>query len=361
MFCPNCGKEIKDAVKFCPGCGKTVTVQEDKMVENAFSKSDKSKKRTVKVVSVVLLLVALIATGIFAGVYYYQLPEKSPANNSSSNDEWYLSKKVTFTQFKYGDSSRKYKDEIVYRKDGQFEEKLHDDEKIKFKYDNTGKLVFFSVDDGEVDNEYEKGTATTFNISYTERDGEFYGVSNTHDFMRFEIVYDKNNCLISVEAYYEDEITDYIKKEHYDDGTLSKFSKFDEGFFETTEYDNDGQKLKYSWSSDVTSGETTFRNGKMYNSVVYQNNKLEWRIVLEENDEQGVKCVKYDENGKVISSSQYYYDKSGNILKSETFDLDGNKIETETYTYDDNGNILTSDFWNSDGCTVHTVQTWRKK
>lgn len=47
MYCPNCGKEIADGVKFCPECGKNV---------NAGNKPQKSKTLLCAIVALCLVL-----------------------------------------------------------------------------------------------------------------------------------------------------------------------------------------------------------------------------------------------------------------------------------------------------------------
>lgn len=82
MFCPNCGKELKDGVKFCGGCGNGVApVEETAHVATATSpvpqeepieRAVKKKKKTpagVKVLIAVLIILVVLG-GIFAGLWF---------------------------------------------------------------------------------------------------------------------------------------------------------------------------------------------------------------------------------------------------------------------------------------------------
>ena len=40
MFCPDCGRELKDGAKFCPGCGKPLNIQENE-IKNSVEGFDK--------------------------------------------------------------------------------------------------------------------------------------------------------------------------------------------------------------------------------------------------------------------------------------------------------------------------------
>lgn len=56
MFCPNCGKEIKDGAKFCPHCGKVTEIPVGQQISNTVKKSttqvqEKLENTTVQAVS----------------------------------------------------------------------------------------------------------------------------------------------------------------------------------------------------------------------------------------------------------------------------------------------------------------------
>lgn len=46
MFCPNCGNEVKDGVKFCDNCGTAVS-SEQSMFAGSSESTDSDKKRTM--------------------------------------------------------------------------------------------------------------------------------------------------------------------------------------------------------------------------------------------------------------------------------------------------------------------------
>ena len=69
MFCPKCGKEIKDGDVFCPYCGeKTVKKQDQIQVQNNNVNKKSNKKKSIIIILVVLvffiLLISLIVFGI---------------------------------------------------------------------------------------------------------------------------------------------------------------------------------------------------------------------------------------------------------------------------------------------------------
>lgn len=69
MFCANCGKELKEGVKFCIHCGKA-TVEDnvtEKIEESYDLEVNKTKKSSTKIVIIGLILVMVLLIG---GIYY---------------------------------------------------------------------------------------------------------------------------------------------------------------------------------------------------------------------------------------------------------------------------------------------------
>ena len=62
MFCPNCGKEVKDGAKFCPYCGKSLETNELKL-------SRRSSKKPLSII-IPLILIIVIASSLFIFVKY---------------------------------------------------------------------------------------------------------------------------------------------------------------------------------------------------------------------------------------------------------------------------------------------------
>ena len=62
MFCPNCGKEVKDGAKFCPYCGKSLETNELKL-------SKRAPKKPLSII-ISLILIIVIASSLFVFVKY---------------------------------------------------------------------------------------------------------------------------------------------------------------------------------------------------------------------------------------------------------------------------------------------------
>ena len=62
MFCPNCGKEVKEGTKFCPYCGKSLETNELKL-------SKRSSKKPLSII-IPLILIIVIASSLFIFVKY---------------------------------------------------------------------------------------------------------------------------------------------------------------------------------------------------------------------------------------------------------------------------------------------------
>jgi len=71
MFCPNCGKEVKEGTKFCPFCGKSFP---------QFQREEKSKhRRNLKLIIIPVAILLLISAGVLLYLNFFPgiSPEKS--------------------------------------------------------------------------------------------------------------------------------------------------------------------------------------------------------------------------------------------------------------------------------------------
>jgi len=71
MFCPNCGKEVKEGTKFCPYCGKSFP---------QFQREEKSKhRRNLKLIIIPVAILLLISAGVLLYLNFFPgiSPEKS--------------------------------------------------------------------------------------------------------------------------------------------------------------------------------------------------------------------------------------------------------------------------------------------
>ena len=77
MFCPSCGREVKEGSKFCPYCGKSFP---------QFQKEEKYKHRKNLKLLIIIPVVALlvISAGVFA--YFSFFPRINPEKSSEYDD-----------------------------------------------------------------------------------------------------------------------------------------------------------------------------------------------------------------------------------------------------------------------------------
>lgn len=163
MFCPKCGKEIKDGSKFCKHCGSDVkknkngTSQPNK-VANAQSGGDEKTKKIiigVLVAAIVILAIVFVAfgTGLFNGNSHNTKANAQPQANVSS------SKPVSLNSFPVSEAPALA--QAVKNSNGNFP--------VNFKSLSLSKaqcLYILSKSIGEIDSGHTDATISVRDYSY---------------------------------------------------------------------------------------------------------------------------------------------------------------------------------------------------
>jgi|GEM_PF-2288907 len=78
MFCPNCGREVKDGTKFCPYCGTKINLVSGQLLKETARAEKKEKshkfKRSHKKLIITLISVFLVIVSLSALTYFYIAP-----------------------------------------------------------------------------------------------------------------------------------------------------------------------------------------------------------------------------------------------------------------------------------------------
>ena len=106
MFCPKCGKEVKDGSKFCKHCGKKI---KQKQPENAApvnntapasaSDGDKNKKIIIGVLLVAIVILAVVFVGFGTGLFNNNNSQSSAGNQTQQQSGVSSSKPVSLNSF----------------------------------------------------------------------------------------------------------------------------------------------------------------------------------------------------------------------------------------------------------------------
>lgn len=200
-------------------------------------------------------------------------------------------------------------------------------------YDGKGNIVcseIFEYD--ECGNEiksvrYDKD-GNIESVTCTEYDGHgneiksisYDSIGNQTDI--FESVYEDNR-IVSFTVYDSDDTINCRTEFLYENGKLIKEKTFftTDSLFYTYEYNQDGQKVRYTSYSD--SGEID-------------------RIIKYKYDENG-NCVRwnfYDVNYNLTGWQKFLFDKNNEIIRADLYDFDGSHLVTQISEYDEYGNEL---------------------
>ncbi len=163
MFCPKCGKEIKDGSKFCKHCGSDVKknkngTSEPNKVANTPSGGDEKTKKIiigVLVAAIVILAIVFVAfgTGLFNGNSHNTKANAQPQSNLSS------SKSVSLNSFPVSEAPALA--QAVKNSNGNFP--------VNFKSLSLSKaqcLYILSKSIGEIDSGHTDATISVRDYSY---------------------------------------------------------------------------------------------------------------------------------------------------------------------------------------------------
>ena len=180
MFCPKCGKEIKDGSKFCKHCGseikskKNVTSTPNK-VNNQSSGDEKNKKIIIGVLVVAIVILAIVfvafGTGLFNGNHSTNTNNQQQANPSSS-------KQVSLNSFPVSEAPELA--QAVKNANGNFP--------INFKSLSLSKaqcLYILSKSISQIDSGHPDATISVGDYSYASNP---YGSDNSQTIQRANYV-----------------------------------------------------------------------------------------------------------------------------------------------------------------------------
>ena len=181
MFCPKCGKEIKDGSKFCKHCGseikskKNVTSTPNK-VNNQSSSDEKNKKIIIGVLVVAIVILAIVfvafGTGLFNGNHNTNTNNNQQQANPSS------SKQVSLNSFPVSEAPELA--QAVKNANGNFP--------INFKSLSLSKaqcLYILSKSISQIDSGHPDATISVGDYSYASNP---YGSDNSQTIQRANYV-----------------------------------------------------------------------------------------------------------------------------------------------------------------------------
>lgn len=106
MFCPKCGKEIKDGSKFCKHCGSELKNKQPDAVapiNTSTSDDDRNKKIIIAVLIAAIVILAVVfvgfGTGLFNGDSNQAATTNNPAQSQSSAPSSQSSQPVSLSSF----------------------------------------------------------------------------------------------------------------------------------------------------------------------------------------------------------------------------------------------------------------------
>lgn len=351
--------ETKDKMKFCANCGKP------KSQENLSDKMDfdiNEKKKINKKTIIIPLIIFIIIGIITGGIFYFLVNQK---------DKYYLAKTVSISSDITGDEDITNTFETQYNEDGLIieETKINSSVvyKYKYEYDENKRIVNLEI---QTDDE-----TNSFNFNYNEQDEQFIGTYYIDSFTYLELIYNKENRLVSKKYYKNGEEIGYKTYEYYENGKVKlEESKADtigfdnSNFVNRVEYDEDGNiiLLNIFYGIDTLSDkfEYEYKNGKLFSSKEYHyNNENETTKItlLEESDNNLFKYAEYDDDNKILGYVYDYYDDKGNKIKTEMCNENNEVYSYNIYQYDKLNHLVSNESYTDNKLRNKIENTWSEK
>ena len=362
-YCPNCGRELADEMKFCGGCGTP------QMIGEQVAETTKKKKSNGK--GLLVLPVLVVGAVVCLALFFGNKDGKDDGNNRASSistgeveeseildesDKDEMAEKDTEIIWMYVEHFYDLGPMTLYLGSEQIEDSLiekyeHDSEgyiKKVFQYDSNDELVYTNdyiwgenrnnlkcisynsknEVDGTTEWNYENGNLKSFKD--WDSDGN----------LTWEIQFNEYGDRLN-EMKYEGEVIERYEYVYDEDAKLiSKFGYEDESLVEKYEYfyDEKGNQVKEEeWNLSENSDFFLFRETQ----YTYDKNGS----MISEAE------VRMRNSGEVFfcDRTEYSYDSDGNVVEERNYNKDDQIEELKKYTYDEHGNKLSVVWFDSNG------------
>ncbi len=319
MFCRHCGKETENDIKFCPFCGGETDFAKQVPSEPA-EKKKKSKRPFV------IVIAALLVAAIIAGAVFILNKNKEPEELETV---WLISRVGTVD----AEGNKEFGMVLSYDENGNITKKTYEASYIIYEYED-GQCVKES-------SYSEDGTLRQYNIIRCDEKGNYlelasYMADGTELAGRYKWKYDKDGNLVeevwtmspAQERYYRfDEKGRKIEEGARENG--------EELYSYITEYDEKGNVTRF--------GDTRYIN--TYN----EDGKL-IKVTERNGQTETYETYEYDENGRLVRNTEYYYDGEMSSTKEYEYSDDGRCIKEykssaqegtyNVYELDEKGNCI---------------------
>lgn len=324
MLCRHCGKETENDIKFCPFCGGETDFAKQAPSEPAEKK--KKSKRPFVIVIATLLVASIITGAVFI------------LNKNKESEEletvWLLSKVIVV------DAEGNKTDRIVltYDENGNITKKSY------------GQDVIYEYEDGKCVKESSysaDGELMQYSIIRCDEKGNYleltpYMADGTELAERYKWKYDKAGSL--VEEIYEERYRNSPTQEHY--------LRFDEKGRKIEEGARENGEILYNYVTEYDEkGNWTRFGDTRYINTYNEDGKLIKVTEVIDSKESFYETYEYDEKGRLVRKTEYYYDGEMSSTKEYEYSDDGRCIKEyksgaqegtyNVYELDEKGNCIT--------------------
>lgn len=324
MFCPKCGKEVKEGARFCDRCGAPLSQDEGQDIQDRKQGSGEKTRRKKKYVPRIFALSAIILLAVVFVVNHpsgdRKLIKKTTYDSKRNVKEW--------MEYSY-DSEGNLTKETYYKGDNLWptREYNYDSEGNMIRetnyYDESGEIwqsteYSYDSDGNRIKAEYH-GTA-----HQDEPFGEVTKVEERTISSWIEYSYDSRGNEIEEIQYYDsgdprDPVYYWYKWEYsYDSNgnimTMQRLTKWD---------------LRDEWYDEVHEEYSYDKDGNIIKTLSYRGNDPSRGQVAE---------YSYDKNDNVIEKTDYREDGSISNRYKYRYDSEGNMIKETHYIYGDGSN-----------------------